>query len=118
MFKIMSAAALWLAAFLFFVPQASAQSCVTMAMLRTTLSTNIAGVNMRTIEKETAQSFVAAFNAVPPRSDLAADAVLLARHENAPQAVAIFFWKTCMTGRAVLPTETLDRILASIETEA
>jgi hypothetical protein len=53
MSKIFLAATLGLAAFLFLMPPAFAQARVTMHTLRTTLSANIPGANMRAVEIET-----------------------------------------------------------------
>jgi hypothetical protein len=52
MLRLLSAATLWLAAFLFLVPPASAQACVTIDMLRTTLPANIPGAKLRAVEIE------------------------------------------------------------------
>ncbi len=118
MLRFLSAAAFGLAAFLLFAPMSGADVCLTPEKVRASLVQNIPGVDVRELKAASAQTFMLAFNAVPPRSDVRAGAIVLARHAAAPQAVAIFFWKGCMVSRAVLPVAVLDALLASIEKEA
>jgi hypothetical protein len=118
MLRLLSAAAAGLAAFLLCVAPVAAQSCLTSTVLQERLVQMVPGISLRELKAEAAMSFIAAFNAVPPQSNIAVDAVLLVRHEQAPQVVTIFFQRECMVGRAILPVQMLDAILRDIEKEA
>ena len=108
-------AALGLSVFLAEAEKPNPNQCLTDQSLRATLSRQAPMAEQTFLSGDAAQAFVAAFNTVPPHTNVVAETVLLVTLDNAPGAILLFFRHSCLTGRATMPATSLEPLLRSIE---
>lgn len=85
--------------------------CLGVEILQKKLSADLPQATVLAVPEDKVAGFVEAFNALPPRTDAKADAVLIVALPDVPQAIVAFFWGGCLVGRASLPAPLLERLL-------
>ncbi len=115
MHQFMLAAAVLLFAAFGEQPKLTPFQCLAPSTLRSTLSREVPGIELRDLRGTDAEMALRAINEMPPRTNVDADHLILAGMKSAPMVVVLFFRDGCMQGRAVLPKPIVDRLLLLIE---
>ena len=115
MHQFMLAAAVLLFAAFGEPPKQTPFQCLAPHTLRDTLSRDVPGIELRDVQGADAEMALRAINAMPPKTNVQADHLILAGMKTAPMVVVVFFKHGCMQGRAVLPKSIVDRLLLLIE---
>jgi hypothetical protein len=89
--------------------------CLDEKSLRDVLSAKLPKAELVSLAGVEAISFVASFNAIPPLSQISADAVLLIGFENAAQVALAFFKNGCMISRGGMPRAQADQLLLQLQ---
>jgi hypothetical protein len=118
MLQLMLAALLALAVMQGANPNPIPVQCLSAEALQVRLSADLPQARVLAVPEERVAEFVTAFNALPPRTDAKADAVLIVTVPGAPQAVVAFFHEGCLMGRASLPAPLLEGLMRVIAVEA
>jgi hypothetical protein len=118
MLQLMLAALLALAVMQGSNPNPIPVQCVSAETLQARLDADLPQAKVLPVPENRVAEFVAAFNALPPRTDAKADAVLIVVLPGAPQAVVAFFREGCLVGRASLPAPLLEDLLRAFVVEA
>lgn len=89
--------------------------CLDETSLRDVLTKQMPDAELASIAGIDALGFIAMFNAIPPVSQISADAVLLiGLHKRVDVALA-FFKNGCMVSRGLMPRPQADQILLQLE---
>ena len=115
MHQFMLAAAVLLFAAFAESPKQTQFQCLAQSILRSTLSRDVPGIELRDLRGADAEMALRAINAMPPKTNVQADHLILAGMKTAPMVVVLFFRDGCMQGRAVLPRPIVERLLLLIE---
>jgi hypothetical protein len=118
MLQLMFAALLALAVMQGANPNPIPVQCVSTEALQEGLGADLPQARVLAVPENRVAEFVAAFNALPPRTDAEADAVLIVVMPDAPKAVIAFFWEGCLVGRTSLPAPLLEGLMGTIAVEA
>jgi hypothetical protein len=89
--------------------------CLDEKSLRDVLSVKLPRAELVSLAGIDAISFVASFNAIPPISQISADAVLLIGFENGAQVALAFFENGCMISRGGMPRAQADQLLLQLQ---
>jgi hypothetical protein len=89
--------------------------CLDQKSLRDALATHLPDAELASLSGVEAVAFIAAFNAIPPVSQIAADSVLIVGlHKGAHVAIA-FFKNGCMVSRGLMPRAQAEDLLLQLE---
>ena len=89
--------------------------CLDEKTLRDTLTHEMPRVDMAALAGPEAAFFLAAFNALPPVSQIAADHVLIIGLKNSADVALAFFKDGCMVQRGVMARAAADQLLLQLE---
>lgn len=88
-----------------------AGECVTPDQVTTKMMGHFKGLRAVNLQEKEAQTFLSAFNALPPPSTLKADQVLIFILQGNPAAELVLFVKGCMTKHGAVPVEMIQPLV-------
>ncbi len=104
---------------LFHVSLASANpipdQCLGEKSLRDVLSAQVPDAELVTFAGTDAVNFIAAFNALPPVSQVGADVVLVITLSHRADAALAFFAKGCLVARGMMPRAQLEQLQLQLQ---
>jgi hypothetical protein len=90
--------------------------CISRHQVSSAIAQQLPGAQTALLASEEAQAFLAAYNATPPHTALAADEILLVELPDEPMITrAILFTRGCLAQAGAMPRRLVKSLLISIE---
>ena len=96
------------------VTPAMADECATVATVNTDVANWHNGSTVVPFDHLQTQAFLADFNARPPRSDMAADTMLVVSRAGAPVIVVALFQGECVSKTLFIPADVFNELMVSL----